>query len=178
MRHAVFAHRDFDFHARIVHFTQHLLHTPHRLAKKSRRLGELHHHHLAGLGVAGATARDQNILAVALVFGRYQPDATLLQQAANDGLGRPLHNFHHPALRATAAITADNARFHTVFVQDRAHLVGGQIDVGAAVIARHKSVSIAVALDNTFDFVQQAAGLTNLFDTIALFPEMPRWRNW
>jgi hypothetical protein len=30
----------------------------------------------------------------------------------------------------------------------------------------------------SFNFVQQAAGLANILDTIALFPEMPRWRNW
>ncbi len=39
-------------------------------------------------------------------------------------------------------------------------------------------MSIAVALDNSFDFFQQAAGLAKIFDTMPFFPEMPRWRNW
>jgi hypothetical protein len=32
-------------------------------------------------------------------------------------------------------------------------------------------------LDNSLNFVQQAAGLANILDEIALFPEMPFWQN-
>ena len=39
-------------------------------------------------------------------------------------------------------------------------------------------MAITMALNYSFNFVQRSAGLTNIFDTIALFPEMPRWRNW
>ncbi|WP_245214025.1 hypothetical protein [Rhodoferax sp. AJA081-3] len=38
-------------------------------------------------------------------------------------------------------------------------------------------MAIPMALDYSFNFIQQAAGLANIFNTIALFPEMPKWRN-
>jgi phage tail protein X len=41
MRHAVFAHRDFDFHAGVVDLAQHFLDAAHGLAEQRRRLGEL-----------------------------------------------------------------------------------------------------------------------------------------
>jgi hypothetical protein len=34
-------------------------------------------------------------------------------------------------------------------------------------------VSVAVTLNNAFDFVQQAAGLADIFNETSLFPEMP-----
>jgi hypothetical protein len=38
-------------------------------------------------------------------------------------------------------------------------------------------MAIAMALNYSFYFIQQAAGLANIFDTNALFPETPKWRN-
>ena len=84
VRHAVLAHRDFDLHAGVVDLAQHFLDAPDRLAEQRRRLGQFDHHHLAGLGRAGGAFGNQHILAVTLVFGRHQPDAAFLQQAADD----------------------------------------------------------------------------------------------
>jgi hypothetical protein len=39
-------------------------------------------------------------------------------------------------------------------------------------------VTVTMTLNRSFNFVQQAAGLAGIFDTITHFPEMPRWRNW
>ena len=50
MRHTVFAHCDFNFHARVVNFTQHFHHAAYRLSKQSRRLGQLNHDDLTRLG--------------------------------------------------------------------------------------------------------------------------------
>ena len=86
MRHAIFAHRNFNFHARVVNLAQHFPDPPDRLAEQRRRLGELHHHHLPGFGGAGGAFRNQHVLAVALVFGRNQPNAAFLQQTADDGI--------------------------------------------------------------------------------------------
>jgi hypothetical protein len=47
---------------------------------------------------------------------------------------------------------------HAVAVQHRAHLVGGQVDVGVAVVAHHETVAVAVALHRAFNFFQQVAG--------------------
>ena len=178
MRHAVFAHRDFDLHARIVYLAQHFADAPYRLPVKSRRLDQLDHHHLAGARIAGSPARNQNILAIALVLGRYQPHAAFLQEAANDGLGGALQNLEHAAFRPALAVAAHNACLDAVFVQNSAHFIGRQVNVRGPVVAGNKSVAVAVPLHHTFHLVGQAAGLTNSFDTIALFPEMPRWRNW
>ena len=35
-------------------------------------------------------------------------------------------------------------------------------------------MTIPMALDYSFNFIQQAAGLANIFDTYALFPEIPK----
>ena len=89
-----------------------------------------------------------------------------------------LDDLKHAAFGATFAITAHNAHLDPVLVQHGTHLVGGQIDVGLTVITGHKPMSITVTQHGSFNFVQQAAGLANIFDTIILFPEMPGWRNW
>ena len=75
---AVFAHRDFNLHTGVVHLAEHFLHPTHRLSKQGWRLGQLHHDHLARLGIAGAATGNQNVLAIALVFGRHQPDTAFL----------------------------------------------------------------------------------------------------
>jgi hypothetical protein len=54
-------------------------------------------------------------------------------------------------------------------VQHRAHLVRGQIDVGFAVVALHETVSIAMPLNSSFKFIQQAAGMAIIFDMILSF---------
>ena len=175
---AVFAHRDFDLHARIVHLAQHFADTSHWLSVQSRRLHQLHYHHLPGACITGRPAWNQDILAIAFVFRCHQPDAALLQETPNDGLSRTLQNLEHTAFRPTLAIAAYDARLDAVFMQDGAHFIGRQVNVRGPVIAGYKSVAVAVPLHYAFHLVQQAAGLTNSFDTIALFPEMPRWRNW
>jgi hypothetical protein len=49
-----------------------------------------------------------------------------------------------------------DAGAHAVLVQHRAHFVGGQVQVGLAVVANHIAVAVAMALDHAFDFVEQA----------------------
>jgi hypothetical protein len=49
-------------------------------------------------------------------------------------------------------------------VQHRSHLVGRQVNIDGTIVARNKSVTITVSLDNSFNFVQQAAGLANIFN--------------
>jgi hypothetical protein len=46
-------------------------------------------------------------------------------------------------------------------VQHGAHLIGWQVNVRLAVVARHKAMTITVPLHRAFDFVQQtgAAGM-------------------
>ncbi len=153
MRHAVLAHRDLDFHARVIDLAEHFLDTPDRLAEQGRRLGEFDHHHLAGRGGAGRAFRDQDVLAVALVLERDEPDAAFLQQPPDDRLRRALDDLHHLALGPAAPVLAHHARAHLVLVQDRAHFVGGEIDVGFAVVADHETMAVAVALDRADDFV-------------------------
>ena len=178
MRHAVFAHGNLDLHAGVVNLAQHFLHAAHGLAKERGRLDQFHHHHLARFGGTGSAFGDQHVLAIALVFGCHQPDAAFLQQPANDGLWRALHDLDHASFGTALAVTAHNARLDAVFVQHGTHFVGRQINVRPAVITRYKPMAIAMAVDGSFNFVQQAAGLAIIFDTISFFPEMPRWRNW
>ena len=179
MRHAIFAHRDFDFHARVIEFSQHLFDAAHRLTVQAGQLGQLDHHHLTDLGLSGGCLGNQNVLAIALVFGGHQPNAPFLQQTPNDGLGWPFDDFHHAALRPALAIESQHPHLDAVQMQHGAHLIGCQKYVCRAIISAHKTVSVAVTQHGAFDFLQQTcAGVTELFDRISLFPEMPRWRNW
>jgi hypothetical protein len=97
---------------------------------------------------------NQYVLAIALVFGRHQPNTALLQQSTNDGLLRALQNLDHAALGSTFAIEAHNARFDTVSVQDSTHLVGRQINVWCTVITLHKTMTISVTRHGSFKLFQ------------------------
>ena len=178
MRHIVFAHRNFDLHAGVVHLAQHLLDATHRLTEQRRGLGQFDHHHLADFGQAGGGFGDHHILAITLVFGGHNPDAALAKQAADDDLGAALHDLDHAPLGTALAVAAHNAHLDAVLVQHGAHLVGRQVYIGLAIIPDHKAVPIAMPLNYSFNFFQQCAGLLGIFDTMPFFPEMPRWRNW
>jgi hypothetical protein len=102
VRHAVLAHRDLDLHARVVDLAQHFFHAAHGLAEQRRRLGELHDDDLTHLRGTGGALGNQNVLAIALVFGCDEPDAAFVQQAADDRLLRALDDFHHAAFGSAA----------------------------------------------------------------------------
>ena len=156
MRHLVLAHRDLDLHAGIVDLAEHLGDAADRLRVHRRRLGQLDRHHLAGRRVRGGVLRDQDVLPVALVFGRDEPDAALVQQAADDRRLAPLEDLEHAAFGPALAVVAHDAHAHAVAVQHRAHLLRRQIDVGFAVVAQHEAVAVAMALHRAFDLAHQS----------------------
>jgi len=163
VRHAVLAHRDLDLHARVVDLAQHLLDAADRLPVEARRLGQFHHHHLAGLGEPGGALGDQDVLAVALVFRRDQPDAAFVQQAADDGRGRALDDLDDAPLGPAPAVVTHDARAHAVAVQHRAHFVRWQVDVGFAVVAHDVAVAVAVSLDDALDLIEQAGAVAAFY---------------
>ena len=159
VRHLVLADRDLDLHAGIVDLAQHLGDAAHRLREHRRRLGELDRNHLPGLGIRGRVLRDDDVLLVALVLGRQQPDAAFVQQAADDRRLAALEDLEHVAFGPAAPVVAHDAHAHAVAVQHRAHLLRRQVDVGragaVAGVAQHEAVAIAMALHDAFDFAQQ-----------------------
>ena len=134
MGYAVLAHRNFNLHARVIDLTQDLFDTPHRLAKQGRRFGQLDHHHLARLAGANADFGDQDILPIAFVFRRNDPDTTLVQQAANDRVRRALDNFHHTAFWAAFAVLPNDAHLDAILVQYSAHFVGWQVNITQTIV--------------------------------------------
>ena len=104
MRHAIFAHGNFDFHTGVVDFAQHLDHTPGRLTKQGGGFGQFNHHDLAGFRRAGRTFWDQHILTVAFVLRRHQPNTAFLKQAANNGLLRAIEDFSDAPFGASSAV--------------------------------------------------------------------------
>jgi len=92
-----------------------------------------------------------------------------MQKAADDGLLGPIKDLDYATLWATASIEPHDTRLDAVLVQDRAHLVRGQIDVGFTVITLHETVSIAMSKNRSFNFIQQSAGLAKIFDMISFF---------
>ena len=153
MRHAVFAHGDFDLHARVVHVAQHFGNAAHGLAVQGGRLGQFHHDNLPRLGASQRILGQYHVLSVAFVFGCEQPDAVFLQQTTNQGLAAALDDFEHAPFGPALAVVTGNARLDTVTVQHGAHFVGGQIQVGRAVFRHDKTVPISVPLYGADDFV-------------------------
>ncbi len=153
MRHAVLANSDLDLHARVIHFTQHLGDAAHRLAEQRWRLGQLDHHNLARFGHRQGAARDQEVLSIALILGRDDPDAAFLQQAADDGLRRSLKDLNHAPLGPSPTVLAHDTRPDPVLMQHCAHLVGWQEDVGLAIVAQDEPMPITVPLHTAFNFI-------------------------
>ena len=131
-----------------------------RLAVERWWFNQIDHHHLPGLCRSSGAFGNQHILAITLVLRCDKPYAALLEQAANDGLRRPLDYLDDPTLGSSFAIATNDTDLDAVLVQHCPHLVRGQINIGLTVIAGHKTMAIAMALDNSFNFVQQCAGST------------------
>ena len=87
MRHAIFAHCNFDFHTGVINFTENFDDASNGLTKQRRRFSQFHHHDLARLSGSCGVGWNQYILAVAFVFRCHYPDTTFLQEAANQRLG-------------------------------------------------------------------------------------------
>ena len=155
VRHLVLAHGDLDLHAGVVDLAQHLGDAAHRLRVHRRRLGQLDRHHLPDRGIGGGVLRHQDVLAVALVFGRHEPDAGFVQQPADDRRLAPLEDVEHAPFGAALAVVAHDAHAHAVAVQHGAHLLRRQVDRRLRVVATHEAVAVAVALDRALDFAQQ-----------------------
>ena len=155
VRHLVLAHRDLDLHAGIVDLAEHLGDAADRLRVHRRRLHQLDRDDLAGLGVGDAVLRHDDVLAVALVFGREQPDAALVQQPADDRRLLALEDLEDAALGPALLVVADDARLDAVAVQDALHLLRREIEVGLVVVADDEAVAVAMALDGALDLGEQ-----------------------
>ncbi len=167
VRHLVLAHRDLDLHARVVDLAQHLDDAAHRLRIHRRRLGQLDRHHLPHRGIGGSVLRHHDVLAVAPVFGRHQPDAGFVQQPADDRRLAPFDDVEHAPLGAALAVVAHDAHTHAVAVQHRAHFLRRQVNRRLAVVAAHETVPVLVAFDHALDFAQQGCAgalLDGFFD--------------
>ena len=152
--HFVLAHRDLDLHAGIVDLAEHLGDTAERLRMQRWRLGQFDRHHLPDACVGDGVARHDDVLAIALVFRGHQPDAALVQQAADDRRLLALDDFEHVAFGPALLIVANDACLDTVAVQYRAHFLRRQVQIGS-VLADDESVAVAMALNGALHFGHQ-----------------------
>jgi len=134
------------------------------LAKQGGRLGQLDDHHLTRFTLANPQLGNQDILPIALVFRRDNPDAALVQQAANDRMRRSLDDLDHAPLWAAFAVLPHDAHLDAVLVQNSAHFVGRQVNIAHAIVSQHKTVTVAVPLHTAFNFFQRGAGGSHFFD--------------
>jgi len=123
---------------------------------------------LPRLGIACRPFGNQDILAIALVFWRHQPQATFLQKTTNDRLLRTLQNFNHTTFWPPLAIKAHHTHLDPILVQNSTHFIGRQKDVRLTVIANQKAVAIAMALHAAFNFFQHPAGWSHFFNIQSL----------
>ena len=86
-----------------------------------------------------------------------------MQQAPDDGLRWTFQDLHHLALGPATAVMAHHAHLDAVLVQHGAHFIGGEVDIGVAVIPDEETMAVPVALNGSFHFFQQVAGLVHSF---------------
>ena len=146
VRHRELANRDFDFHARIVDRSEHFDHAADRLHIALRLLQDFDDDDLPRLGRQRCTGRHQNVVRNTLIFGHDDGDTALVQQTADELVGAALDDFDDLAFRPAAPVGAGNARQHTIAVQHLGHLVFGEHEIGATIVADQKAEAVAVAL--------------------------------
>jgi SAM-dependent methyltransferase len=168
VRHAVLAHGDFDFHARVVDIAQHFHDAAERLRMAAREIRQFDHHHLADLRLLGVL-RDQNVVADALVFRRDDQGAVLVEQAADHALVGAVRDFDDMAFGSATPVIANDPREHAVVVHDLLHLAGGQEQVVLAVVAHEKPVAVAVALHAAAD---EIGGMRKLVMIALIEPDL------
>jgi hypothetical protein len=139
----------------VVDLAEDLGHAAHRLRIQRGRLGELDRHDLARGRVGDRVLRDHDVLTVALVLGRHEPDAALVQQSADDRRLLALEDLEHAALGPALAVVADDARLDAVSMQHRAHLLLRQVEVGLAIVAHEETVAVAMPLHRAFHLAHQ-----------------------
>ena len=163
MRHAVFTHSDFDFHAGIIDITQHFSDSAHRLGIARWLLSQFNTDHLTGLGLAGFTS-ELNIMADAFILRHYQPDTIFIDQSANHmGVGARQH-FNNGAFGTTAPVYARHAYLHTVTIHDLLHFFFGQEDI-LALIRNQEAIPITMCRNTAHG---EAGGIGQLYAALGI----------
>ena len=156
MRHAEFAHGNFDFHARVVRVAQHFGHAARGLGMQRRLAREGDDGDLPFARAAQAAFFKQHVLPVAAVFRPGQPHAAFAHEAGDERARRAADDGQHPPFGAALAVKLRHGGAHAVAVQHGAHLRGRQVQVRAAIVAQHEAVAVAVALHSAFQFIFHA----------------------
>ena len=169
----VLAQRDLDLHAGIGVVAEHLDDAADRLGELGRLLDQFHGDDLPGLGLLAPARGDQDVLRQATVLGHHDHHAVLVDDAADDAAVGALQHLDQLAFGTAAAVLAGDAHDHAVAVQQLAHLLGAEEDVGLAVVAAQEAEAVGMALDAAFDEVglgRQQVGVAAVADdlTVAL----------
>ena len=142
MRHAIFAHGDFDFHAGVVYVAKYFSYFTHGLRIARWLLGQFDTDHLTGFSFTGRAGK-HDILANAFVFGCHEPNTVLLHETANDvGIGAR-DDFNDGALRTTTTVRSGHTCLHAIAMQDFLHFFFGQKNI-IAFIGNQKAVAITM----------------------------------
>ncbi len=165
-RHVELAHGDLDLHAGVVDLAQDLDHAAQGLEIAGRLAQDLHRDHLAGLGARRVLGRDQDVVLDALVLGRDDEGAVLLQEAADQLQRAPLDDLDDGAFGAAAEF-AGFLYPHAVAVQDLRHFVGRQEQVLAAFVGDQEAEAVPVSLDGAGDEVRVVADLQPSLGVVA-----------
>ena len=169
VRHAVLAHRDFDFHARVVDIADHFDHAAERLRMTAREIGELDRHHLPDLRLL-RVLRDEDVVADALVFRHEDQRAVLVDEPADDALVRAVRDLDDMPFRPPAPVIADDAREHAVVVHHLLHFAVGQEQVVLAVVANQEAEAVAMALHAARDEIGR---MSELIMAALVEPDLP-----
>ena len=126
-------------------------------------IDQFYHDHLARLGAALRTGRDENILADTLVFRDDKINTVFDEQAPDHALVHMLQNFNHRARGSAAPIDADDTHHHLVAMQHLAHFLGIEEQIVAAAFADDEAIGVGMTLYRAFDQIELVGNANRLF---------------
>src|SRR5690606_33453944 len=145
VRHAEFSYCDFNFHARVVNFTQDFNHSAQRLGMPCGLLQNLYRHDLAVFRPIGFLRGNKNVVFDPLVFGDNNADAPFAQEATDEFIGATLQDFHNEAFQLAAVFTFYFGQ-HAVAVQHLKHFALRQEKIRAAIVPQQKTEAVTMTL--------------------------------
>ena len=167
----VLAQRDLDLHAGVGVVAEHLDDAADRLGELGGLLDQLDGDDLPGLGLLAPARGDQDVLRQAAVLGHDDHHAVLVDHAADDAAVGAFEHLDQLAFGTAAAVLAGDAHDHAVAVQQLAHLLGAEEDVGLTVVATQEAEAVGVTLDAALDEVglgRQQVGIAAVAHDLAI----------
>ena len=165
------AQRDRDLHTGAHVIAEHLDDAPDGLGALGGLIGDLGDHDLPLLRTHEPIARDDHVVAQALVVRHHEADTALRVESADHAAGAALQHLHHRTLEPPAPIAAGDTRDDAVTMEQPAHLFRVQIEIVTTVVGLDEAEAVGVADHPPGDqiaLVDQAEGVATIAHQLAV----------